>query len=492
MRVPRFYLIASLFITVAALYLGQEVLKPIALAILLSFLLAPLARRLERLRLPRGLSVVFVVLFAFSVIGVVSYVVYGQVTDLAEKLPEYKNNIESKINAARGHFGGSSIDKATKVVEEISHDVSTSQPSTGPATGLTARETDNSGRPGVGHANPTAAPVLVTQTEASNTTSTERLKTFLTYVEPLARVGLVIILVIFILLQREDLRDRIIRLAGHGRLNVTTQALEDAATRVSKYLVAQSLINGGYGVAVAIGLTCIGVPNAALWGLLCGLMRFIPYVGPWIGASMPIFVAIGVFEGHLKVMMTVGLFVGCELVTSMFFEPLVLGARTGVSPLAILVGAAFWTWIWGPIGLVLATPLTVCLVVMGKYVPQLEFLSILLGDEEVLAPQFRYYQRLLAEDPEDAAELIEEYLKDKPLEEVYDTIVVPGLAMAERDLRHGRIDMIATSRSSTVFMTWSARRGSRASRKSPANPGRRAISASCACRRAGKRMKSRR
>jgi hypothetical protein len=178
-----------------------------------------------------------------------------------------------------------------------------------------------------------------------------------------------------------------------------------------------------------------------LWGLLCGLMRFIPYVGPWIGASMPIFVAVGVFEGHLKVALTLGLFVACEVLTSMFFEPLVLGARTGVSPLAILIGAAFWTWIWGPIGLVLATPLTVCMVVMGKYVPQLEFLNILLGDEEVLAPRFRYYQRLLAEDPEDAAELIEEYLKEKPLEEIYDTVVIPALAMAERDLRHGRIDV---------------------------------------------------
>jgi predicted PurR-regulated permease PerM len=433
-RLPRFYLIASLCLTVAALYLGQEVLKPIALAILLSFLLAPIAHRLERLKFPRGVAVVVVVLFAFSVIGTVSYVVYGQVADLAEKLPEYKGNIESKINSVKGHFGGGAIDKASKVVAEISHDVSTSQPSTAPAI-AGAHKTDNS------IAHPAAAPVAVTPVAPENTTASQRLLTLLTYLEPLARVGLVIILVIFILLQRDDLRDRIIRLAGHGHLNVTTQALEDAAGRVSRYLMAQSLINGCYGIAIAVGLYFIGVPNSALWGLLCGLMRFIPYVGPWIGASMPIFVAVGVFEGHLKVALTLGLFVACEVLTSMFFEPLVLGARTGVSPLAILIGAAFWTWIWGPIGLVLATPLTVCMVVMGKYVPQLEFLNILLGDEEVLAPRFRYYQRLLAEDPEDAAELIEEYLKEKPLEEIYDTVVIPALAMAERDLRHGRIDV---------------------------------------------------
>jgi hypothetical protein len=266
---------------------------------------------------------------------------------------------------------------------------------------------------------------------------------------PLGTAGIVAVFVVFMLLQREDLRNRVIRLIGYGQLTMATQAIDDAATRISRYLLAQAIVNGTYGAAIALGLWFIGFtfgrnnppfPNAILFGLLCGVLRFIPYIGPWIGAAFPIFMALAVYKGFGVFVAVVVMFVVIELLSNNVMEPLLYGASTGMSTIAILVSAVFWTWLWGTIGLLLATPLTVCIVVLGKYVPQLQFLDILLGDEPVLAPHERLYQRWLALDQEEAAELVHEFYAGLSLEAVYDQILIPALAMAEQDRHNGRLD----------------------------------------------------
>jgi hypothetical protein len=243
------------------------------------------------------------------------------------------------------------------------------------------------------------------------------------------------------------MRDRMLRLMGSGRINVTTTALDDAATRISRYLTAQAIVNGTYGVAIAIGLWLIGrfvgdkpFPSFVLWGLLCAVLRFIPYIGPWVAAAFPIALSLAVYDPITPFLVTVGMFVFIELLSNNLMEPWLYGTSTGMSTVAILVSAVFWTWLWGPVGLLLATPLTVILVVVGKYVPQLRFLDILLGDEPVLDPHVRVYQRLLAGDQEEATELTAEFLKDQSLEQVYDGVLIPALALAEQDRHHGRLD----------------------------------------------------
>jgi hypothetical protein len=245
---------------------------------------------------------------------------------------------------------------------------------------------------------------------------------------------------VFFLIRREDLRDRFIRLVGKGDVTVTTQAIEDAATRVSRYLSMQLVLNVTFGVAVALGLYLIGVPSAILWGILGATLRFIPYIGAWIAAAVPIGLSLALSTGWAAPILTVTLFASLELFIGNVMEPWLYGKNTGVSPVAVLVAAVFWTWLWGAVGLLLATPLTVCLMVIGKYVPQLSFLDILLGNEEVFEPKKRVYQRLLAGDQEEANELIEGYLEQMPLGEVYDTVLIPALAMAETHWQRGEIN----------------------------------------------------
>jgi hypothetical protein len=265
---------------------------------------------------------------------------------------------------------------------------------------------------------------------------------------PLATAGLVFILLIFMLLTREDLRDRMIRLVGHGRLNLTTQALDEAGTRISRYLGALSIVNIAYGLCVVIGLYVSGkafghgkaFPNVLVWGLLVGLFRFVPYVGIWIGAAIPLLLSFALFPGSGVFFSVLGLFITLEVIVSQFVEPYWYGSSTGMSALAVLVAAMFWTWLWGPIGLLLSTPLTVCLVVMGKYVPQLQFLDIILGDEPVLPPHIKIYQRLIASDEEEAADFARDLLEGKPLEVLYDEVLIPALAMAEEDNHRGSLD----------------------------------------------------
>ncbi|MCI0363042.1 MAG: AI-2E family transporter [Phycisphaerales bacterium] len=420
----------AIVIVVAVLYVAKAVLLPIAVAVLLSFILAPLVIRLQRLGLGRVFSVVIVTILSFSAIGVLGWIVTGQIIDLAGQLPQYRQNIRAKVEAVKVP-SGSLLGKATEGIKEIIKEVTPAQPDRAgaivPATG-----TDSA---------PSATqPTPVKVVESPPNAFTIVAAAVKPLLGPLARAAIVIVFVFFMLIQREDLRDRVIRLMGQGRLTLTTKAIDDAATRVSRYLLALLMINTTYGVAAGVGLYFIGLPNAFLWGVLAGLIRFIPYVGPWIGAALPITLSLAVSEGWSTPLMTVGLFIVIELLSNNVMEPLVYGSQTGLTPIAILLSAVFWAWLWGPVGLVLATPLTVCLVVIGRYVPKLEFLDLMLGDRPALPLEARVYQRLLAMDQDEVFQLADEYLKEHTLLEFYDHVLLPALAMAERDRQRGELE----------------------------------------------------
>jgi predicted PurR-regulated permease PerM len=434
MKVPKFVMLASVCITCAALYFARDVLIPLALAILLSFLLSPLIKRLEKRRVPRIAAVVLVATVIFSLLGLLGWAVGSQMKDFAEQLPSYKENIVSKLRDMRfsntGGFG-----KAARAIEEMNQAVSA--PTTNPATQPVAAPLAPS----------SPQPVLVRIEQEPMAPLQSLSQYFGSVIGGLGFAGIVIVFVIFILLQREDLRDRMIRLIGQGQIQVATQALDDAATRISRYLTAQAIVNGTYGLAIALGLLLIGYtlggkifPNFVLWALFCALLRFIPYVGPCIAGVLPLSVAFAVYPGYSVFVCIIAMFVIVELWTNNVMEPWLYGASTGMSPMAVIAAAVFWTWLWGLPGLLLSTPLTVCMVVIGKYVPQLAFLDILLGDEPVLEPHQRFYQRLLAMDQDEASEVAEEYLNKNSLEKVYDEMILPALALAEQDRHAGQLD----------------------------------------------------
>jgi hypothetical protein len=285
------------------------------------------------------------------------------------------------------------------------------------------------------------------------------------------------VLVAFMLVKREDLRNRVIRLSGHGSLTSMTRALDDATSRISRFLLMQFLVNACFGVAVAVGLILIGVPYAALWGFLGACLRYIPYVGPWVACAFPLMLSLGVLPGFAPPFFVFGLFLILELGIANVVEPCLYGPSIGVSEVALLVAAAFWTWLWGPMGLVLSTPLTACLAVLGRYVPHLEFLAILLGDEPVLEPYAIYYQRLLARDQDEAAELVEESARARDPEEVFDTIFVPALSLARRNRERGQlspadVDFIRDATAELLEESWlpqpiSAEDGSRGAGEAP-------------------------
>ena len=414
------WMLASIAVVVAALYLAKGVLVPLTLAVLLSFLLSPVCDWLERRRLGRIPAVLVTAILGFAALGAVAWTAVVQMTDLAPKMPEYQDNLQSKLHSANEYLSAA-LTKVTRTAQEMGQ----SLPPSELADELQGRK------------EPTYA-VRVLPSPASPLQVLGG--TFGAILYALGSTGIVILLVVFFLIRREDLRDRFIRLVGQGHVTVTTQMLEDAATRVSRYLATQFLINFTFGVAVGIGLFVIGVPNAILWGILATTLRFIPYIGPWIAAAMPIGLSMAISTNWLAPILTLGLFVVLELISNNVIEPWLYGKSTGVSAVAVLIAAVFWTWLWGIAGLLLATPLTVCLLVIGKHVPQLSFLNILLGNEPVFEPKKRVYQRLLAGDQEEAAELVEEFLEHQPLVEVYDTVLIPALALAETHWHRGELD----------------------------------------------------
>ncbi len=404
---------AGSVLIIGVLYWAQAVLVPIALALLLSFVLAPPVTWLERW-LGRVMAVLLVVTLVFVVLGLAGWGLARQMNGLADDLPTYRVNMLSKIADVRGAGKGGTVEKLQETIEEIKTDINKPDP---PPRGA-------------------QRPVVV---EAAPVKESSAFAWLAPILGPLGTFGLVVAFVIFMLLERRDLRDRLIGLIGHGRLTVTTKAFDEASTRVSKQLLMQSLVNGVYGVAAATGLYFLGVPYPLVWGALGGALRFIPYLGPVLGAGAPIVVSLAALPGWTDPLWVMGLFLVLELFTNMVLETVLYAGAAGVSQVALLVSLAFWTWLWGPLGLLMATPLTVCFVVLGKHVPGLSFVGTLMADTPPLAPEYGYYQRLLARDPGEAAELIERHIKNEPWGSVYDALLMPALNYAERDRLEQRL-----------------------------------------------------
>lgn len=413
----------TVLIVLAVLYFARSVFIPLSLAVLLAFLLGPLVIRLRHLGLGRVLSALSVVLLSFLLVGVMGTLMGSQMADLAHKLPEYQQNVHHKIQSLRTS-GGGLVNRFTKVVHEITD-------------ALTPPLPPVSTQPG------TEKPVPVEIRRSPFSPFDLAQKVLGSVLGTALTAAIVIVFVLFMLIEREDLRDRLIRLGGAGRVNLTTKVLDDAAHRVSRYLLAQMVINMAFGVLAGCGLYLLRIPNPFLWAILAALLRYIPYLGIWIAATMPALLALAVDPGWMMVPAIFVLYFGIDLLAYNFAEPFLYGTSTGISPLGILVAAVFWTWLWGPVGLLLATPLTVCVVVIGQHVPNLEFLSVLLSDQEVLPPETRFYQRMLAMDLEEATEVAEEFLKEgHPLEQLYDQVIVPALQLAENDRHRGKLDEV--------------------------------------------------
>jgi predicted PurR-regulated permease PerM len=415
---PSLFILATAVLIIASFYWAQAVLIPIAISILLTFLLTPVADSLEGLGLGRVFSVILIVILVFSFLFALGWVVTVQLTSVANELPTYRKNIQKKIADIRGAGKGGVIEKVQETAEEVKKEL---------------EKKDEAAK-----IEPKPREVVV-QGEQSSTFWPLPLDIAPMF-ERLASGGLAIVLVIFMLMQREDLRNRLIRLVGYGRLTVTTKALEEASQRISRYLLMQSIINASFGITVGIALWLIGLPYALLWGFLASVLRFIPYVGPWAAAIMPSALSMIVFEGWMWPALVLAVFLALELVANMILEPWLYGESAGVSEVGLLIAVAFWTWLWGPIGLILATPLTVCVVVLSKYVPQLDFISVLMSDEPVMKPDISYYQRLLAGDQDEAEEIVEEYLKTHPMEEIYDEVLIPALNDVKSDLAFGKLE----------------------------------------------------
>lgn len=436
-----------LVVSVAALYLAADVLIPLALAILLTFILAPLVDRLERLRLGRVPSVLAAVGAAFAVLFAIGWVVAGQMVSLADELPQYQKNIVHKIQAGTGPLSrvGQKIRELNSDIDELGKDL---------AEGAKKNQDPDSGqaKPDARDAKTPSAPSEAPPEEVEpQPVPVEIVGPGITPFSVLSDVlpgalgwlgtgGIVIVFLIFMLLEREDMRNRLIRLIGADQITVTTQALDDAARRVSRYLRMQLIINASYGLMLAVGLYLIGLPYAVAWGLFAGMLRYLPYVGPWVGASVGILLSLAVFDNWTGPLLTIALFLGAELVVNNVLEPVLYQSSTGVSAIGIIVAAVFWTWLWGPLGLVLSTPLTVCIAVVGRYVPNLEFLNVLLTDESVLPPGTHFYQRLLVSDEDESRELVEEYLHDHTIEKLFANVLLPALVLTEKDGHSGILD----------------------------------------------------
>jgi predicted PurR-regulated permease PerM len=424
--------VAMTFGIIAALYFTREVLVPLAFALTLTFLLTPAVHLLERLRLGRLLSVILTVLASMAAAGCIAWIIANQLVDVANQLPRYRQNIHAKIQALRNP-GKGPLGRAAQSVKEIGQELSRSDAPATPPTGSQTPKPRNAPR--------VSGPPLPVQVVPEGTNGLKDLRDLATpFLAPLALTGIVIIFTIFMLIKREDLRNRLLRLVGLGQINMMTQALDDAAQRVSRYLLMQFLVNAGFGALFGTGLYFIGVPNPALWGVLAGLLRIVPYVGTMVAAALPVILSLAVFDGWMPPLLVFVLFASLELITGNFIEPWLYGAHTGISSLALLVTTVFWTVLWGPAGLILSTPLTVCVVVLGRYFPQLSFSHILLGDEDVLEVEAQLYQRLLARDPPEARAIVDAFLKDKSLIELYDSLLIPALSLAEQDRHNGMID----------------------------------------------------
>jgi predicted PurR-regulated permease PerM len=409
--------VATLAVVCAALYFGQAVLVPLVLAGLLTFLLSPLVSRLDRLKVPRVVGVLIVMALVGGMIGGVGYVVAGQVRSFATELPTHRQNIRTKIRELVAMTRGGAIEHVQDTIEEINQVVEEGgeQSPRRERAEEPVRVAVDQSRPLLGNAQ---------------------------WLGPLfgavGTLALTLLLAIFMLINREDLRDRLVSMSGRPSLVVATKAFADAGARISRYLLMQFIINATMGVAVGLGLYFIGVPYAALWGLTAGVLRYIPYVGPWIAALLPIAVSLVTAPGWQQVATVVGLFLVLELLSNNVMEPLLYGHSVGLSSLAVIVAAIFWTWLWGPIGLVIATPMTACLVVLSSYVPALDAIGRLLGERPALKPHETLYQRLLARDVDEADGIVTRQREERSVDDACQ-LVLDTLLTLKRDLQAGRI-----------------------------------------------------
>jgi predicted PurR-regulated permease PerM len=403
----------GLILAIAVLYFARELLIPLVLALLLAFLLSPIVKRLEGWRIPRAAAASLVLFAACALLASVGWVALAQMMELGGRLRGDAQNIQRKIVSLQGN--SSSINDAISALEDLGAQV-----------------------------NHPALPGVQPPLKVEVVTEHNMMQAIRDYagsvLGPLGTAGLVLVFTLFMLIDRENLRNRLLRLMGEQRLQATTKAMDDVGQRVSRYVLLQFAVNAGFGTVIALGLWLLGVPSPLLWGALGLMLRFLPYIGPVVATLLPFAVAVAESDGWRTPLSVLALFGVTEAIVSNIVEPMLYGVHTGLSAVALLVSAVFWTVIWGPVGLVLSTPLTVCLSVLGKHSPQFEFLSVILGDEPVLTPDVIFYQRLLALDQHDAMSLLESQGKNKPLMTVFDRIVIPALAMAERDRQTGQLD----------------------------------------------------
>lgn len=415
---------------VTVLYVGREVFVPIAVAILLSFVLAPVIVVLRRVRLPRTPAVVVVVILTFVGLLALGGVLALQVTDLVAELPKYRFNLSEKIKSIKDATGGSgTFERTMDMLQDLSREFEASEAGQGIAGAA------GDGQP---------VPVEIRERPAGTLGTLSAVLTPLLH--PLATFGIVFIFVLFMLLQREDLRNRFVRLAGAHDMQRTTAALDDAASRLSRFFLTQVALNASFGTVIGLGLWIIGVPSPLLWGLAAAVLRFVPYVGAVVAAALPLGFALAVDPGWSMVAATAALFLVVEPLVGHVIEPLLYGRSTGLSPVAVIVAATFWTWLWGPVGLLLSTPLTLCLVVLGRHVESLGFLDVALGDRPPLTDSELLYQRLLAADPLEAAATAEDFLRQKSLDAYCDDVVLPALRLAQRDAARGALDKARQAR----------------------------------------------
>lgn len=412
---------------IAALYFARDVFIPLALAILLAVVLTPAVSFLERLRFRRGLAIIAVMAALVGVGTLIGWTVLPQFGDVVAKLPEYESAVQFKVDKLKGSAAGK-LSSATQSVQNLEQDI------TSKAAKSTAPKQEQNTTPETGE-NSATKPLQVQVVSSRNPLAAAQ-----GLLGPLATGVVVVVFAIFILAGREDLRNRLIKLTSGGRLTVMTQAMTEAWKRINRYLFMQMLVNSCYGLSIGIALHFIGVPKASLWGFSAGLLRYLPYIGWPLAALMPTALALAVFPGWGHAILTFCIFAGLEAVVANGVEPLLYGSHVGLAPLAILVSAVFWTLIWGFPGLLLSTPMTVCLVVVGRYVPSMGFLSILLGNEPVMAPSAQYYQRLLAGDQTEARQILENYLAQSTLEDLYESVVIPALARSEMDGHRNELD----------------------------------------------------
>ena len=439
-----FFWLATAALVVTIFSHAQEVLVPLALSVVISFALSPLVKRCERY-VGRGLAVALVMLVAIAAFTGFGYLLKRQLVDLSEKVTKYSESMTQKIASLRGDDAGG-LTGLSRTVDKMVHD-------------LDQRVAENK----------EARPVKLVPADSS---ASDRIVGVVgPVVAPLANALIVLVLVIFLLGKHEDLRDRFIRLAGRRNVTLTTRTLDEAGQRISRFLMHQSAINASFGIIVAIGLFLIGIPYPPLWGFVAAVLRFIPFVGTLLAMLLPAMLAFAQYSGWWQTLATIGLFLGLDGLAAYVVEPLVIGSKTGVSSMAMLVSAIFWAWLWGPVGLVLSTPMTVCLAVLGKHVPRLEFLAVLLSDEPALETELVLYQRLLAGDEDETQEILDKQFRTLPRHQVFDRVIVPTLTLAGRDrarLEISEADHSHLVRTTRALLDGSAEGGSRGNASAPA------------------------